>query len=99
MAHPYKGQARTGKQRARSRYAEGGSVDTGSLRFIPEASFAKQADNPYQTYKAEGRIPLTSHTDFTTSGRLTPNEVGPGRHGYEGRVGISHRFNGGGKVK
>lgn len=98
MSHPFKDRAKDGREVARSRYADGGSVDRGSLRFTPDASFARQQDNPYQTYKYEGRVPLNSNIDLTTSGRLTPNEVGPGKHGYEGKLGLSHKFQRGGKV-
>lgn len=96
MSHPFKSKARSGRETANIRYADGGSINKSTVRFLPEASFEKNTG--FQDYRFEGRLPLTKDTDMTARTRLTPNEAGLGKHGYDGMVGISHRFKRGGKV-
>lgn len=85
--HPFSKQAKTGQQTARARYADGGPVP--KVTFAPEAAFGK---NDSQNYRLDSRMPLSDNTDLNVRSRLSPNEAGPGKHGYSGMLGISHKF-------
>lgn len=92
----YKDDAKASRIEKLKKYADGGRLP--DVSFTPDAVFGKNGDG-YQNYRLDSNIPLGPNTDLNVSSRLSPNESGPGKHGYGAMIGLSKKFKNGGHVK